>query len=223
MWFVRFAMYEKSRFVLLYTACALLGVLLWSCAYKGAPNKVVATKPPAEEVPEEPLPPKFEVTDRVEIKTSMGSIVAGLYGKDAPNTVQNFLSYVDSGYYSDKIFHRVIPGFMIQGGSYNKAFEKTQGNDPINLEIIPGLKHEPGTISMARMPSDIHSATSQFFLSVSNSPQLNGTYAAFGKVEKGEEVMYAISKVPTHRAEAPAGPMDDVPIQPVVIESITRL
>jgi cyclophilin family peptidyl-prolyl cis-trans isomerase len=201
----------------------LLGASLVGCAYKGTPAHAAARKAPAGEAPQQPLPPKFEVTDRVAIKTSMGTIVVGLYGKDTPNTVQNFLGYVDRGYYNGKIFHRVIPGFMIQGGGFTKDLEKTPVNDPIKLEIIPGLKHEPGIISMARMPSDIHSATSQFFLSVSYSPQLNGSYAAFGKVEKGEEVMYAISQVPTHDAESSTGTMNDVPIQPVVIESITRL
>jgi cyclophilin family peptidyl-prolyl cis-trans isomerase len=171
----------------------------------------------------EPLPPKFEVTDRVEIKTSMGTMVVGLFGKDAPNTVKNFLRYVEDGFYSEKIFHRVIAGFMIQGGGYDKDLQKIEGNDPIKLEVIPGLKHEPGIVSMARMPSDIHSATCQFFISVSNSPQLNGGYAAFGKVEQGEEVIYAISQVPTGSAEAATGTMNDVPIEPVLIESITRL
>jgi len=165
----------------------------------------------------------YEVTDKVEIKTSMGNMTIGLYGKDAPNTVLNFLNYVKSGFYNEKIFHRIIPGFMVQTGGFDKDFVKADTNESVNLELIPGIKHEPGTISMARMPSDVNSATSQFFLCVSNTPTLNGGYSAFGKIEKGEDILYAISGSPTHTAETDNGPMDDVPIEPVIIESISLL
>lgn len=173
-------------------------------------------------IDESPLLSEFEVTDRIKISTSKGVIVVGLYGKDAPRTVSNFLKYVDKGFYSDKIFHRVIEGFMIQGGGFDSGLKRAPTDSPVNLEIIPGLKHEVGTLSMART-SDPHSATSQFFICVGVAPQLNGTYAAFGRVEKGEDVLRAISKAPTETLDTVAGPMDDVPIDSVVIESISRL
>jgi peptidyl-prolyl cis-trans isomerase A (cyclophilin A) len=176
----------------------------------------------------QPLPPEHEVTDRVQIKTTMGDITVGLYGKDAPRTVQNFLSYVDSGFYSGKIFHRVIPGFMIQGGGFDRSLKRAPTNAPLKLEVIPGLRHEAGVISMART-SDPHSATSQFFICVGSAPQLNGGYAAFGMVESGEKggngmkVVEEISEVPTNSQDTDAGPMADVPVNPVIIESVNRL
>jgi cyclophilin family peptidyl-prolyl cis-trans isomerase len=182
-----------------------------------------APAPPELEIAIKAPPPKLEVTDRVEIKTSAGTVVVGLYGKDAPKTVQNFLRYVDEGFYHNKIFHRVIAGFMIQGGGFDADMSRGETREPIALELVPGLEHSPGTISMARMPDDIHSATSQFFICVTEARQLNGAYAAFGRVEKGEETMYAISGTPTHSVDTDYGTMNDVPMQPVVIESITRL
>jgi cyclophilin family peptidyl-prolyl cis-trans isomerase len=171
---------------------------------------------------ESPLPSEHEVTDRVKITTSKGVIIVGLYGKDAPKTVNNFLKYVDKGFYSNLIFHRVIEGFMIQGGGFDSGLKRAPTDSPIELEIIPGLKHEVGTLSMART-SDPHSATSQFFICVGVAPQLNGSYAAFGKAEEGEDVLRSISQVPTETLDTVAGPMEDVPIDSVIIESISRL
>jgi cyclophilin family peptidyl-prolyl cis-trans isomerase len=172
----------------------------------------------------EPKPVSLErtVTDRIEIKTSMGTMIVGLYGSDASDTVRSFLSYVDRGFYSGKIFHLVIPGFMIQGGGFDPSLNRAETDPPIRLEIIPGLKHEPGTIAMART-SDPNSATSQFFICVAAAPQLNGGYAAFGKVEEGLSVALDISSVPTQTATGPRGEMADVPTHPVVIEYIKRL
>jgi len=169
-----------------------------------------------------PLGPDHEVTDRVAVSTSMGTIVIGLFGNDAPKTVANFLAYVDQDFYAGTVFHRVIPGFMIQGGGFDADLERLPTREPIALELIPGLKHEPGVVSMART-SNPHSATSQFFICVARAPQLNGGYAAFGKVEEGMDVANAISTVPTHTADGPSQPMDDVPVAPVVIESISRI
>lgn len=153
----------------------------------------------------------------------MGTIVVGLYGHDAPKTVQNFLSYVDAGFYAGKVFHRVIPGFMIQGGGFDAALERGETGPAIELEIIPGLKHEPGVLSMART-DDPHSATSQFFICVAPAAQLNGGYAAFGRVEEGIDVVIDISSVMTQTATTAAGAgMDDVPTKSVVIESVRRL
>jgi peptidyl-prolyl cis-trans isomerase A (cyclophilin A) len=177
---------------------------------------------PSQEKSTEPLPPRHIVTNRIEITTSEGTVVVGLYGKDAPNTVANFLTYVKSGFYTGKIFHRIIPGFMIQGGGFDATLNRLPTRSPIRLELIPGLEHTPGIISMART-SNPHSATSQFFLCVGDTPQLNGAYAAFGKVEKGYEVVEKISRLPTKTAESERGPMADVPENPVTIEKITEL
>jgi cyclophilin family peptidyl-prolyl cis-trans isomerase len=169
-----------------------------------------------------PLSPRYQSTDVVVIKTSLGEMAFELYGKQAPKTVANFLEYIDDDFYSGKTFHRVINGFMIQGGGFDESLSRADTRSPISLEIIPGLKHTEGVISMARQPSDIHSATSQFFVCTSDAPQLNGTYAAFGKLISGEETLRAISKTATHTVETDYGKMDDVPITPVVIEAINH-
>lgn len=164
----------------------------------------------------------FEVTHRVEIGTSMGTMVIALFGKDAPLTVASFLGYVKEGFYEDKIFHRVIPGFMIQGGGYTPDLEKAEVKEPIRLEIIPGLEHVAGTVSMART-SERNSATSQFFICVAEAKQLNGEYAAFGRLEEGFETVERISTVSTESMEAESSVLDDVPSNPVVIESASVL
>ena len=201
----------------------MLSALLLSAAcgghYAVTEQPKLLASPPELELKK--LPPEHEVTARVELKTSKGKIVLGLYGKDAPQTVENFLKYVDRGFYSGKICHRVIPGFMVQCGGFDTEFNRAPTDPPIKLEIIPGLKHEPGILSMART-SNPHSASSQFFICVGNSPQLNGIYAAFGKIEEGYEVVEGISNVETRTADAPQGPMVDVPSTPVVIESAKR-
>jgi len=168
------------------------------------------------------LAPKHEVTDRVEIRTSMGSMVIGLYGKEAPVTVANFLSYVDRGFYSSKIFHRVIPGFMIQGGGFDEAMTRQETDPPIRLELVPGLKDVPGVVSMART-NDPNSATAQFFICVAEAAQLNGTYSAFGMLEEGFEVAANISAVKTRTLDTDRGKMEDVPVATVVIEEVKRL
>jgi cyclophilin family peptidyl-prolyl cis-trans isomerase len=206
----------------------MLTLVLAGCAGGGPPpvDKTALATNEGDRYPGVPKPvplgSRFTVTDRVSIRTSEGTIVVGLYGKDAPRTVANFLSYVEQGFYPGTIFHRVIPGFMVQGGGFDSELNRRQTNDPIELELIPGLRHEPGIVSMART-SNPHSATSQFFICVARSTQLNGSYAAFGEVEEGMDVAVSISTVPTHTAEGPSQPMDDVPVNPVVIESITRI
>jgi cyclophilin family peptidyl-prolyl cis-trans isomerase len=165
----------------------------------------------------------FTVTNRVEVKTSMGTFVIGLYGDDAPVTVQNFLKYVSSSFYDGLIFHRVIPEFMIQGGGFDKNLNAKPTDAPIPLEIAEGIKHVPGTISMART-SDPNSATGQFFICVADQPQLDGQYAAFGMVESGYEVVEAISEVKTKRVRKSFLVwFANVPVVPVVIESIKVL
>lgn len=156
----------------------------------------------------------MKVTDKAVFETTKGKIVVGLYGDDMPVTVKNFIKYTEAGFYNNLIFHRVIPGFVIQGGGMLKAmFEKKAIDEPIKLEIHPDIKHEKYTISMART-QDPNSATSQFFICTDKCASLDNNYAAFGTVLEGTEVVDEIAKVQTHSVKW----YDDVPVEPVVIE-----
>jgi cyclophilin family peptidyl-prolyl cis-trans isomerase len=157
---------------------------------------------------------------QVEIKTNLGSVTLELYPDKAPKSVENFLRYVREGYYKGTIFHRVIAGFMVQGGGFNAAYAQKKTGEPIQNEAKNGLKNEVGTVAMART-SDPHSATAQFFINLSNNDFLNYPgqdgwgYTVFGKVLKGMDVVNKIAAIPT----GPAGPFrGDVPRQAVVIE-----
>lgn len=160
---------------------------------------------------------------RVRLMTNLGDIVIELDQAKAPNTVENFLTYVNDGFYNGTIFHRVIDGFMIQGGGFTQNFEKKPTRAPIENEANNGLKNERGTVAMART-NQPHSATAQFFINVVNNDFLNYRsqtprgwgYAVFGKVVEGMEVVDAIRHTPT----GPGGPFrKDVPQTPVIIES----
>ncbi len=161
---------------------------------------------------------------QVLMKTSLGDIVIELYPEKAPKTVANFLQYVDDGFYSGLIFHRVIGNFMIQGGGFDKDMRQKSTRGPIPLESRNGLKNDAGTIAMART-SVPDSATSQFFINTVNNASLNhpnpdgNGYAVFGKVVSGMETVEKIAKVKTGRS----GPHGDVPAEPVVIESVSRV
>ena len=156
----------------------------------------------------------------VELETTMGNIVIELNQEKAPNTVANFLEYVKSGHYDGTIFHRVIPGFMIQGGGMDANMTEKSTNAPIQNEADNGLKNEVGTIAMART-SDPHSATAQFFINVKDNSFLNFSgknpqgwgYAVFGKVTEGMDIVNKIKGVPTGKYGFHA----DVPTTPVVI------
>jgi peptidyl-prolyl cis-trans isomerase A (cyclophilin A) len=157
---------------------------------------------------------------QVLLKTTEGNIGVELYPEKAPKTVANFLDYVKSGQYTGTIFHRVIPGFMIQGGGYTISFQEKPTRAPIPLESRNGLKNAVGTIAMART-SDPNSATDQFFINTVDNPGLdypnpdgNG-YTVFGKVVSGMDVVKKIEAMPT----TTRGPMADVPQKPIVIES----
>src|SRR5689334_22136565 len=160
----------------------------------------------------------------VEIKTDMGTIVVELYPDKAPATVANFLEYVKSGHYDGTIFHRVMPGFMIQGGGFTPDFKEKPTRKPIRNEAANGLHNGVGTIAMART-SEPHSATAQFFINVADNAMLDFRYptqdgygyAVFGKVVKGMDVVDAITKVRTGPGPAPH---QNVPVKPVVIESV---
>ena len=159
---------------------------------------------------------------QVEMKTSLGTIVLELYPDKAPLTVENFLQYVKDGHYQGTLFHRVIPGFMIQGGGFGPDFKQKATRSPVKNEAANGLKNAMGTISMART-SDPHSATAQFFINVADNVALDFRfptqegygYTVFGKVVKGMDVVYRIVKVQT--GPGPAG-HQNVPVKPVIIE-----
>jgi peptidyl-prolyl cis-trans isomerase A (cyclophilin A) len=165
----------------------------------------------------------------VVLDTTAGPITLELDRAKAPITVDNFLKYVDSGFYDGLIFHRVIPGFMIQGGGMKENLEeKTEGaRPPIQNEARNGLSNVRGTISMARTPEP-NSATSQFFINlVNNTSSLDPNrgsagYAVFGKVVSGMDTVDSIAKVPTGRRAAQPVPLDDVPLKPIVIKHAQR-
>ena len=158
----------------------------------------------------------------VEIKTNKGSIIVELNQEKAPNTVANFVKYANDGFYTGTVFHRVISGFMIQGGGLDKNLNEKETRAPIKNEADNGLANNIGTIAMART-NDPHSASSQFFINVSNNAFLNHTeksdrgwgYTVFGKVVKGMDVVDKIAKIPTDGG--------DVPTQTIMIESVTVL
>jgi len=160
---------------------------------------------------------------QVELKTNMGSIVLELDSEKAPLTVANFLQYVKDGQYDATIFHRVIPGFMIQGGGLGADFGEKRTRKPVRNEAANGLKNTVGTIAMART-ADPHSATAQFFINVADNDFLNFRfptsegygYTVFGKVVKGMDVVDRIVKLPTGPGPAPHA---NVPRKPVIIEN----
>ncbi len=156
----------------------------------------------------------------VKLETSLGDITLELYADKAPVTVANFLQYVKDGFYNGTIFHRVIPGFMIQGGGFDAQMNQKPTRAPIKNEADNGLSNDPYTVAMARTP-DPDSATAQFFINVAPNRALNHTaktpqgwgYAVFGKVVKGQDVVDKIKTVPT----TTKGMHQNVPVQPVAI------
>lgn len=157
----------------------------------------------------------------VEMKTNQGVILIELDAEKAPKTVTNFLQYVKDGFYNGTVFHRVIDGFMIQGGGFEPSMKQKPTRAPIENEAKNGLKNAAGTIAMART-QDPHSASAQFFINLVDNrpldyPSRDGWgYAVFGKVTQGFDVMQKIAKVKTGNA----GFHQNVPVDPVVIESI---
>ena len=157
----------------------------------------------------------------VEISTTEGVIALRLDPVKSPETVKNFLAYAEKGFYDNTIFHRVIDGFMIQGGGFEAGMQHKEGHAPIENEAMNGLKNDKYTIAMART-SDPHSATSQFFINVSDNDFLNHTvpsgqgwgYAVFGRVVKGFDVIDRIAKVKTGSSRGfQDGPKEDVVIE----------
>lgn len=164
---------------------------------------------------------------KIRMQTSMGDIFLTLDKDRAPKSVENFMRYVNAGFYDGTIFHRVIDGFMIQGGGFTPDFTRKPTLAPIENEADNGLNNDIGTIAMART-AEPHSATAQFFINVQNNEFLNFKskdrrgwgYAVFGKVSNGMEVVHQIRKLQT----GPAGPFGrDVPKQEVIIYKVTEI
>ena len=153
------------------------------------------------------------------LTTNHGAVKLELYADKAPKTVENFLAYVNAGHYDGTIFHRVIDGFMVQGGGFEPGMKQKPTNATVENEAKNGLKNEPYTVAMART-SDPHSASAQFFINVKNNtfldyPGQDGWgYCVFGKVIEGQDVVDKIRSVKTSRA----GMFADVPAEDVVIE-----
>lgn len=167
----------------------------------------------------------FAQNPTVLIETSVGDIEVELFEKEAPKTVANFLSYVKKGHYDGTIFHRIIPGFVVQGGGMTPEMKEKPTDDPIENEAANGLKNDRMTLSMARTRAP-HSATSQFYINLKYNRDLDKRYAAdrygycvFGRVIKGEEIVDKMAKVKTGNK----GPHSDVPVEPIVVKKATIL
>ncbi len=191
----------------------LLALVLGACSDPGQSSDTPAMTEPPKENP------------KVLMQTSMGDIVIELYPQKAPKTVANFLHYVDDGFYNNTVFHRVIDGFMIQGGGFTRDMAKKQTRAPIMNEADNGLRNTTGTIAMART-MDPHSATAQFFINVNNNSNLDFRektprawgYTVFGRVVEGMEVVRAIKSVKT----GTRGMYRDVPTTDIIIKKISR-
>ncbi len=170
--------------------------------------------------------PSADAKPKVALETSKGRIVLELFPDKAPKTVANFLAYVDSGFYDETIFHRVIDGFMVQGGGFTADMKQKTPNAPVDNEADNGLRNDRGTVAMARTMQP-HSATAQFFInSVNNDPLNHRTktpqgwgYTVFARVIEGMNVVDTIGRVATTRK----GGASDVPVEPVVILKASRV
>jgi cyclophilin family peptidyl-prolyl cis-trans isomerase len=163
---------------------------------------------------------------QLEIRTSAGRIVVELYADKAPKTVANFLQYAREGFYNGTIFHRVIDGFMVQGGGFDRDMRQKPTRANIENEANNGLKNTIGTLAMARTPNP-HSASAQFFINVKDNDFLNYRepsaqgwgYAVFGRVKEGMDTVLKMAKTPTTNV----GPHQNVPREAIVIESVTLI
>jgi peptidyl-prolyl cis-trans isomerase A (cyclophilin A) len=158
----------------------------------------------------------------IRFETNQGNFTVELFEKEAPVSAANFLKYVDDGFFDGTIFHRVIPGFMIQGGGFTEDMAQKRGQPPIKNEADNGLKNKRGTLSMART-NDINSATSQFFVNLKDNDFLdhskgNFGYAVFGRICDGIEVIDKIAAVETARRRG----HEDVPVEAVIVASARR-
>jgi peptidyl-prolyl cis-trans isomerase A (cyclophilin A) len=158
----------------------------------------------------------------IRFETSLGDFTFELFEKDAPLSVANFLSYIDAGFFDGTIFHRIVPGFVIQGGGFTEDMTQKKTQSPVKNEADNGRKNKRGTLSMART-SDINSATSQFFVNLKDNEFLdhsrgNFGYAVFAQVTEGMDVIDKIAAVETGRKRG----FDDVPVEAVIMKSVRR-
>lgn len=214
-------------------ACLLLG----GCSRSGspAPEEQAASEdqaPAAEhaQAAEESSPlkePNPEYYPIVSLKTSLGEVTLKLEAKRAPRTVNNFLHYVQSGHYNETIFHQVQDGYVVLGGSYAADLSEKDGRYPIPNEADNGLKNVRGTIAMARQPDEIDSATCQFFINLSDNPNLDHSgeapeefgFCVFGEVIKGMEVLDRMSRVEVQATEQ----FEQLPVETVLLETARRV
>ncbi len=159
----------------------------------------------------------------IRFETSHGGFTVELHAEDAPETVANFLRYVDEGFFDGTVFHRIVPGFVIQGGGLTSDFEQKKTHPPVRNEAANGVRNQRGTLSMARTDA-IHSATSQFFVNLADNEFLDQRpgqhgYAVFGHVTEGMDVIDRIAAQPTGRRKG----FTDAPLQDVLINSARRL
>jgi len=159
----------------------------------------------------------------IRFDTTLGDFTVELFDKEAPETVVNFLKYIDSGFFEGTIFHRIVPGFVIQGGGFTEDMSQKRTQPPVKNEANNGLKNLRGTLSMART-NDINSATSQFFVNLKDNDFLdhkrgNFGYAVFARVTSGMDVIDKIAAVQTGRRRG----FDDVPVEAVVMKSVHRI
>jgi cyclophilin family peptidyl-prolyl cis-trans isomerase len=214
---------------LIHLAAALVfGLCLLSCtAYAQDAKPAAPAQDPAATTPETAAADETQPSrPRLRVATDRGDFTIEVFPDKAPRTVENFLAYVDDGFYANTVFHRVIPEFMIQGGGFTEDLTQKPTRSPVPNEADNGLVNTRGTLAIART-NNPHSATAQFFVNVIDNHYLNHRsksvqgwgYTVFGEVVEGMDVVDAISKTPT-RVQ---GPMQNLPVDPVVIESITRI
>ena len=159
----------------------------------------------------------------IRFETSLGDFTIELLEKEAPESVANFTRYIDDGFFDGTIFHRIVPGFVIQGGGFTEDMSQKKTKPPVKNEADNGLKNQRGTLSMART-NDINSATSQFFVNLKDNDFLdhsraNFGYAVFARVTDGMDVVDKIAAVQTGRKRG----FDDVPVETVIMKSVRRL
>jgi peptidyl-prolyl cis-trans isomerase A (cyclophilin A) len=159
----------------------------------------------------------------IRFETTLGNFTIELYEDKAPVSAENFLKYVEEGFFDGTVFHRIVPGFVIQGGGFTEDMSQKKNHPPIKNEADNGVKNTRGTLSMART-NDINSATSQFFVNLKDNDFLDHTrgnfgYAVFGKVTEGMDVIDKIAAVKTGRRRG----FEDVPLDPVIMTSVRRI
>jgi cyclophilin family peptidyl-prolyl cis-trans isomerase len=206
--------------------CSSVVIVGWVACAQGPP--LAAQRPTAPvQVPPLQAPPIEPAAGNpvVVVETSAGNITIELFKDRAPVSVENFLGYVNDGFYAGTVFHRVKPGFMIQGGGFTPTLDQKPTRPPILNEATNGVRNTRGTVAMART-QQLRSATSQFYINVADNRMLDHAgyapdqfgYAVFGRVIAGMDVVDKIVAVPTKSV----GPMADVPVEPVVIKGVQR-